>query len=426
MTLIFVRARIGLCFLLATAAAILTITGCSAGRGERNSLTIGEWKAGMLDIHCINTGRGESAFYVFPDGTAMLLDAAGSTLKQHKIMPTPPKPDSSTTAGRAIIDYIRRFAPKGHADTIDWFILSHYHTDHMGNIEKDMPVHPEGKFRLSSICEVGAAIPYKRMLTRGDPTEVKSSNCTNEGNMANFARFVNWSVKTNGTSYGFFEPAADDQIHPVRKPVKDFHIRNLAANGRYRKSPDSNEWATDMPSRAVLDSIGDPKGYPGENALSCAFILSYGPFDMFSGGDLQWAHKDVHDYFDIELPVSKVCRKVEVMKAGHHCTKGANGPDICNALQPDVVLAHVWRDVQPNPGTLKDIYDASPDCKVFLTNLSEKNKPVIGEYLDRIASTQGHIVIRVAKGGRTYTIYTLDDTDPSFRITGKWGPFVCK
>ena len=398
--------------------AILLLTACSAG-GKLSC-----WKPGVLDIHCINTGRGESTFCVFPDGTTMLVDAAGSTLKKHKYMPTPPKPDSTTTSGRAIIEYILHFAPKGHADTLDWFVLTHYHIDHMGNAEKDMPRHPDGGFRLSSICEVGSEIPYKRLLSRGDPTEVKSSNCTNEENMANFARFVNWSTKANGTRYAFFDPAADDQIHPVRKALDNFHIHNIAANGFYR-TPEGTA-ATDIPSKAVLDSIGDPKGYPGENALSCAFILSYGPFDYFAGGDLQWAHKEEHDYFDIELPVSRVCHKVEVMKASHHCTKGANGPDILGALKPDAVLAHVWRDVQPNPGTLKDIYDASPDCKVFLTNLAPKNEPVIAEYLDRIASTQGHIVVRVSKGGRRYTIYTLDDTDPQYRITGKWGPFECK
>ena len=382
------------------------------------------WKQGNLDIHCINTGRGESTFYIFPDGTTMLVDAAGSTLKEHKYMPTPPRPDSSTTSGKAIIDYIRHFAPMGHADTLDWFVLSHYHVDHMGNIEKETPRHPEGGFKLSSICEVCSTIPYKRLLTRGDPTEVKSSNCTSENNMANFARFVNWTREANGTTYSYFDPAADGQIYPLRASIPEFKISNIAANGYYR-TPEGTA-ATDMPSKAELDAQGDPKAYPGENALSCAFLISYGPFDYFAGGDLQWAHKELHDYFDIELPVSRVCHKVEVMKASHHCTKGANGPDILGALKPDAVLAHVWRDVQPNPGTLQNIFDASPDCKVFLTNLAPKNEPVIADFMDRIASTQGHIVIRVSKGGTRYTIYTLDDTDPSYRITGKWGPFVCK
>lgn len=38
------------------------------------------WTEGCLDIHSINTGRGESTFYILPDGTTMLIDAAGSLL----------------------------------------------------------------------------------------------------------------------------------------------------------------------------------------------------------------------------------------------------------------------------------------------------------------------------------------------------------
>lgn len=409
---------------LATITAILILAGCCAGCGAGRHTFLSEWKPGSLDIHCINTGRGESSFIVFPDGTTMLVDAAGSLLKKHTHMPTAPRPDSTVSSGQVIIDYIRHFAPKGHADSLDYFILTHYHTDHMGDCAKSLPLHEEGRFRMSSICEVGAAIPYKRLISRGDPTEVKSSNCTREENMANFARFVNWSVKNNGTRYEFFDPASDTQIVPVRKSVPGFCIHNIAANGRYRTSLQGNEWATDMPSKAELDAAGDPKAYPGENALSTAFILSYGPFDYFAGGDLQWAHKDLHNYFDIEAPVSRVCHKVEVMKASHHCTKGANGPDIMGALRPDAVVAHIWRDVQPNPQTLDNIYAASPGCKVFLTNLHPDN--LVADYLDRIASTGGHIVVRVAKGGKSYTIYTLDDTDPAYRITGKWGPFKSK
>ena len=394
---------------------LLSLVACApAGR-------LSLWKPGELDIHCINTGRGESSFLILPDGTTILVDAAGSNLKKHKYMPTPPKPDSTVSSGKAIINYIRHFAPK--TDTLDYFVLTHYHVDHMGDPAKDAPIHPEGGFGMSSICEVGSALPFRNLLTRGNPAEVKSSNCTNDRNMANFAKFVDWTVKANGTRYAYFDPSSDSQIVPLHKSVKNFKVSNLAANGYYR-TPEGTA-ATDIPSRAQLDAQGDPKAYPGENALSCTFILSYGPFDYFAGGDLQWAHKELHDYFDIELPVSRVCRKVEVMKASHHCTKGANGPDILGALKPDVVLAHVWRDVQPNPETLQNIYDASPGCKVFLTNLAPKNEPVIADYLDRIASKQGHIVIRVSKGGTRYTIYTLDDNDPAYHITGKWGPFAC-
>jgi len=34
-----------------------------------------QWKEGYLDLPHINTGRGSGAWYIFPDGTTMLVDA---------------------------------------------------------------------------------------------------------------------------------------------------------------------------------------------------------------------------------------------------------------------------------------------------------------------------------------------------------------
>ena len=33
------------------------------------------WMEGYLDLHHINTGRGDVAYYIFPDGTTLLFDA---------------------------------------------------------------------------------------------------------------------------------------------------------------------------------------------------------------------------------------------------------------------------------------------------------------------------------------------------------------
>src|ERR1044072_2776377 len=51
------------------------------------------WTPGTLDIHQINTGRGNAALLIFPDGTSMLLDAGdGGNLRRaaHPPNPTPP------------------------------------------------------------------------------------------------------------------------------------------------------------------------------------------------------------------------------------------------------------------------------------------------------------------------------------------------
>ena len=86
-----------------------------------------DWKEGYFDIHAISTGKGESTFYIFPDGTTMLCDAGDMTGYN---WPSTPYPDDSMTPAQWIARYIKHFSKR---DTVDYFLLSHFHDDHMGS-----------------------------------------------------------------------------------------------------------------------------------------------------------------------------------------------------------------------------------------------------------------------------------------------------
>lgn len=88
----------------------LLIPCASAARGEDPAgEPISPWRAGMLDIHQISTGRGNAALYVFPDGTTMLVDAGELPVKTPRH--TPDRPDGTQPAGERIVRYIRRAWP---------------------------------------------------------------------------------------------------------------------------------------------------------------------------------------------------------------------------------------------------------------------------------------------------------------------------
>src|ERR1700761_2643549 len=55
------------------------------------------WSEGYLYIHHISTGKGNSAYFVFPDGTTMLIDAGDQIRTSNflPLLPFDPKPDAT-------------------------------------------------------------------------------------------------------------------------------------------------------------------------------------------------------------------------------------------------------------------------------------------------------------------------------------------
>ena len=83
-----------------------------------------------MDIHHINTGRGDCTFCVLPDGTTLLIDAGEVKADVRGVAP---KPDNLKRTGEWIADYITSFIPNGKK-YIDYNLLTHYHSDHIGTL----------------------------------------------------------------------------------------------------------------------------------------------------------------------------------------------------------------------------------------------------------------------------------------------------
>ncbi len=127
------------------------------------------WEPGFLDIHHINTGRGDAAFMVFPDGTTMLVDA-GDMSETHPRTTSSRNaklvPNRSKTAPQWIVDYIDQFLPKRQERKLDYALITHYHDDHFGEIDSLRKIAPGG-YQSTGIMEVGTIIPIKKLIDRG-------------------------------------------------------------------------------------------------------------------------------------------------------------------------------------------------------------------------------------------------------------------
>lgn len=397
-------------------------TGPGNNNGKDQTSLIGkvlpDWEVGYLDIHAINTGRGESTLLIFPDGTTMLNDAAGSLISPTNTIPPPAqKPNSSVSPGLAITNYTKYFI-KPASNKINYLMLSHFDPDHMGSFSTSLPLGPDGTFRTGGITEVGANIPFDILIDRGYPDYDFPTDMTSDSRMANYIKFIEWAKKQGSTAEQF-DVGKNNQIVLKEDPSNytNFEVRNICSNGVVWTGSGSGSNNT-LPSATEIAA-----GNGAENIFSIGFVLSYGKFNYFTAGDLQYNGRTAYPWKDIEAPVATVVPAVDVMKANHHGTANCNDAPLLNKLKPQVVIIHPWRDVQPNPATISRMFAANPFVQIFTTNMTEANKPRLGANLNRMKAVEGHIVVRVSPGGDEYYVYVLDDTNQDYKVTGVFGPY---
>lgn len=377
------------------------------------------WKEGYLDIHHINTGKGESTFFILPDGTTMLVDAGVTSLKKPRA--TDPKPNDSRTPGAWIARYILHFMQGFPEKKLDYMIASHFHEDHIGLVAPDIQTSRTGAFQLSGLTEVGEWIPCATFIDRGWPDYQYPVPPESEST-GNYIQFVKWKVANEKSRAERFRVGANDQIRLTKNPQKypHFEIRNIAANGHVWTGVGTIE-------RNYFPAMKDVKeNSPNENACSIAFRISYGKFDYFTGGDLYSVTSE--PWMDIETPVGRVTGPVEACKANHHANFDTMGKLFLEALRPQVVIIQNWCAQQPDFAVLRRMqstktYPGSRD--VFTTNMMEETRIVAGTAVDKLKGAQGHVVIRVNPGGADYHVYILDDTEENFKVKAIYGPYIC-
>lgn len=382
--------------------------------------TLPLWSEGYLEIHHINTGKGESSFFILPDGTTMLVDAGATAASKPRA--TDPKPNKSRTPGKWISRYVLHFMQKFPEKKLNYVLISHFHEDHIGEATPGSKKSGSGPYKLYGIAEVGELVPCDKFIDRGWPDYNWPTPINGEmGN--NYIRFVKHQVANEKIKAEQYRVGVNNQIVLKNNPIKypDFEIRNIAANGHVWTGVGSNE-------RYYFSTVNDSdKEYrPNENMCSIAFRLSYGKFDYFSGGDLYSLTSE--PWQDLETPVGLVTGPVEVCKANHHANFDTMGKAFLRSLHPRVMVIHTWLAQQPDMSVLRRMLSANsyPGPRdIFATNVMEETKVVVGWAIDKLKSQQGHIVIRVNPGGAGYMVYVLDDSKENFKVKAKFGPYEC-
>ena len=406
------------------------------------------WTKGNLDLHFINTTAGECVFIIFPDGTQMLVDAAGSMTPTNGSSVTNKEIRSrwdplaeGTHYGEFIAAYLRTCMEWTSNNTIDYALLTHFHNDHFGGCTSSTPVSVNSAtYKQQSFPYIMDNFQIGKLIDRGYPDydypfDMATKAVGNAGNCANYITAVKWHVANKGLAVEQFRPGVTDQI-ALKYDASGYptcYIRNLVANGELWTGTGT---ATEkrFPAKNAIVGTGENAGdiCPCENAMSIGFKLVYGPFDAFLGGDLCYNGSSTLAWKDIETPTAKVCGRVDVMKADHHAVAkthgtGADAPTSALAMKyfnPQVWVINTWADTQPRPDKLSSVSDYIPFMDIFITNLAPSTLSSASATLSsKIKGYDGHVLVRVDEGGEWFNVYMLSDKDRKMTVRSISGPY---
>ena len=377
------------------------------------SKTLPNWSEGCLDIHFINSARGECCFYILPDGTTLLVDAGEYEGGESN---TPQRPNSNTPPYITYANYIKHFLPKGKR-AIDYCAPSHFHTDHIGSTGTVIGTAPAG-YRKSGLLALYDEVPYNHILDRAYPnyTEDEVTPALSGQLAEDWATFVRWGVKNDIFTAERFV-AGKEQIVMVNKPRKysDFSIFNICANGFIFNRTNSG-----------VDKVVGKVAKSGGNPASCGFHIRYGAFDYIACGDLtSSAQNRLAYYFRDFVGVGNL----DAFKSNHHLAANSWGTRMqeCN-FNPRVVLNHCFTLNKPDVNKLLHVL---PVVKAFFsTNIHKDFATLPGvkenKLLEKMTAYNGHIVLRVMPGGGEFYVYMLDDSDFEYRVKSVHGPYQSK
>lgn len=446
--------------ILATGILLISMPACAPadngnGAGDTSkpvnpasgaTIKVGEvipaWEEGMMDLHFINSTTGESVFVIMPDGTQLLIDAASSTVATNSNKNTTNTgirsrwdPTKTSTRGSQIIaEYIRKCMAWTGNNQIDYFVTTHYDNDHIGGYTTSLPFSSNSNtYRLIGAAEILDEFKVGKFMDRGYP-DYNYPHATKyyKDNVQNYIKAVKWHVANKGLNAEIFKSGSNTQIAPKTDKYK-VKVQNISVNGEIWTGVGTNTRHTFPELKDIVAAnppeAGNTENCPPENACSCVMKISYGNFDYWAGGDLQYNGKSYFSWKNIELACAQVGGKVDVMKANHHGVTNTNQAEALKAHDPQNIVVCSWVDCHPRTNVLNEMITTLPKVDLHITNFWKGERPsgvddkVTDEEAARVKSYDGHIVVRVTDEGRTYRILTLEDVKGTMKVKKIVGPY---
>lgn len=375
------------------------------------------WREGEMELHFIYTGRGENMFYVFPDGTTLVNDV-GDYWRENERAEIPWLPRADLLGGECVARYVKGVWDRPY---VDYLTLSHWHSDHGGDPTYGSRKAADGR-EVCGIALFDEFIRVNRFYDHQYPNRGQYSG----GDIDTRKMIERW-VEAKGIRQEPFRVGALNQIRLMNdatgKYRDSFSVRNVCANGvcwtgKGEETRDYGEIHARVTKRELI---------PNQNTLSMGYLVRYGRFSYWTGGDVSGFLKDeAGKDFNFEAVVGKAVGRVSVCKTNHHAWKDAMVEEFVREVQAAAYVTALWcprhiQDCNMRHMSSRSLYPG--ERKVFVNFMPEwprKEWPDAGWWKDLNPAPAGHVVVKVPEGGETFKVYVVDAADESMTVTGVW------
>ena len=269
------------------------------------SITLAQAAQKPLEIFFIDVEGGQATLFVTPAGQSLLVDTGWGY-------------NGFRDANR-IVTTATKLA---HLKKIDYVLITHYHTDHVGGVPQ-----------LAQKIKVGEYIDH------GPNRETSKDSST---------LYSEYQAATNGAEKMVAKPG--DTL-----PIKGLNLTFVSADGNLIDHPLSNAGAPNQACDGVEQKATDPS----ENARSIGMVIDFNQLRIVDLGDLTWAKE-----LQLMCPENKLGH-ADIYIASHHGLDQSNSPALVHGLTPRVAIIDngnkkgasptAWDIIKSSPG-LQDIW----------------------------------------------------------------------
>ncbi len=362
---------------------------------------------GRLEIHHINVNNGDSTLILLKNqyneiiGKTALIDGGMTKFDSHLGI------------------YLPNPSAMGNYKTIDFLILTHFHADHFagfkdlwrkGNYKIRQYIDPGGyslKYSQSTINDLRIlAAKQEALFELGKTKKVPVIKTTIQEEMQPKG---NYSIKHINSSYlSSLKTGITQNCELKRVPEFNDISRRLGSHISLGDIDDVEVKLTLVAGAGFsLDAHGKivDKELPGNNSpnnYTLAFILEYGTFRYFLGGDMSGESDEITEYNDQEIdlinylmntkfkePVFPYNTKEQSfghvcgIKINHHGSRHSNYDDFLYWMTPATCVTSVGNQPMwglPHPDVIKRIYEFAQPLTLWNDTQSRFTPPRIKVY----------------------------------------------